>query len=412
MQLASFPPRRDPAPRLQIFVSDLGATGVVRNAVAIANRAAASGYDVRLLTCIAGGLLAGEVDPRVTIVELLHRSKRSAPRRTQLKQVFGAYRNHSRTWRPDIFFSAGNHGHLLSSFAWLGLPGSKLLRISNDLRHGKPSLRARLWRSLKFQAMTMLADRLVLVSRAHGSHPLLSRLVAKGKALVIPNGVDIQAVRDASLEPCPHAWAKDRDIPFVLAIGRHVKQKNFAVLLRSFAAARRERPMRLIILGEGEAGESVRLHNLAVGLGVAADVNFVPPTSNPFPYMAAAHALILPSLWEGSSNVLLEALACGTPVVASRSAGDAEQILSHGRFGVLVDPADEMGMAAALLKQTGPDPVSPGSRALAFNRAVVLEDYMRLFRQCLGRTVRPVGTSAAELAPVLTHPISKVAAGR
>jgi glycosyltransferase involved in cell wall biosynthesis len=393
MQLASFPPRRVPAPRLQIFVSDLSATGVVRNALAIANQAAASGYDVHLLTCTANGVLAGQVDPRVTIVELLDGPNRSAPRRAQLKQVFRSYRGHSRAWRPDILFSAGNHGHLLSTFAWLGLPGAKVLRISNDLRHGTPSSPARLWRSLKFQAMTMLSDRLVVVSREHGGHPLLCRLVAKGKALVIPNGVDVQAVRNASLEPCPHPWASDRDVPIVLAIGRHVKQKNFAFLLRAFAAARRQRPMRLIILGQGEAKESVRLHNLAVGLGVAADVSFVPTTANPFPYMAAAHALALPSLWEGSSNVLLEALACRTPIIASRTAGDAEQLLSRGRFGVLIDPKDEEGLAAALLEQVGPDAIYPGSRALAFNRAVVLEDYMRLFRQCVGRRQRAIRTA-------------------
>lgn len=401
MQLASLPTNCDPAPRLQLFVSDLGATGVVRNAVAIANRAAACGFDVRLLTCTADGVLAGQVDPRVTIIELLNRAKREAPRRSQLKQIYLAYRRHSREWRPDILFSAGNHGHLLSTFAWLGLPGAKLLRISNDLRHGKPSPVTRLWRTLKFRLITTRADRLVLVSRSHDSHPLLARLISKGKALVIPNGVDIQAVRDASLEPCTHPWANDREVPIILAIGRHVKQKNFATLLNAFAAARRQRSLRLIILGDGEAAESVRLHNLAVGLGVAADVAFVPATPHPFPYMAAAQALALPSLWEGSSNVLLEALACEIPVIASRTAGDAEDLLAQGKFGVLVDPSDEEGLSAALLKQTGSNPILPGSRALAFNRAVVLEDYMRLFRKCLGRrprrdNVTPISASRIE----------------
>lgn len=399
MSLVRFRPSSHRATRLQIFVSDLSATGVVRNAVAIANHASASGFDVRLLICTAGGVLTGEVDPRVTIVELVDRSESNSPRRSLLKQVFLAYRRHSREWRPDILFSAGNHGHLLSTFAWLGLPGSKLLRISNDLRHGTPSLPARLWRTLKFKLITMLADRLVLVSRAHGSHPLLSSLIGKGKALVIPNGVDVQAVREASLEPCPHPWARDRRTPFVLAVGRHVKQKNFAVLLKAFAAARRQRPMRLIILGDGQAGESVRLHNLAIGLGVAADVAFVPATSNPFPYMAAAHALALPSLWEGSSNVLLEALACGTPVIASTTAGDARQLLSSNKYGVLVDPADHDCLAAALLQQTGPNRIYPGNRALAFNRALVLEDYLRLFRQCAGLTtpsVAPIRIQASE----------------
>jgi glycosyltransferase involved in cell wall biosynthesis len=374
MELASFPLRGVPAPRVQLFVSDLSATGVVRNAVAIANRAAANGYDVRILTCSADGVLSDQVDPRVSVVELLKGTRETLSRRTQLRQTFLAYRRHSRDWRPDILFSAGNHGHLLSTFAWLGLPGSKLLRISNDLGHGSPNLAARIWRSLKFRLMMSLADRIVLVSRASGNHGPLSRFIGNGKAVAIPNGVDVQAVRTASLEPCPHPWAASRDVPIVLAIGRHVKQKNFATLLMAFAKARRQREL--------------RLHNLAISLGVAADVDFVAATSNPFPYMAAAHVLALPSLWEGSSNVLLEALACETPVIASRTAGDAEQQLSYGRFGLLVDPLDSDGLAAAILRQTGQDAVDPSSRALAFDRAVALEDYMRVFRQCIGRATR------------------------
>ena len=392
MNLVQFP-ARVPVARLQIFVSDLSATGVVRNAVAIANRAAASGYDVRLLTCRAGGVMGGKVDPRVAIVELLASAEPGSSRRSQLKQSFLAYRRHSRAWRPHILLSAGNHGHLLSSFAWLGLPGSKVLRISNDLCHGAPSPLARLWRRLKFRMVTALAHRLVLVSRSRDRDRLLSRCIASGKAVVVPNGVDVQAIQNASLEPCPHPWARDGDVPLLLAVGRHVRQKNFLLLLRAFAAARRKQAMRLIILGEGMPGETLRLHNLAVSLGVSADVQFVAPTDNPFPYMAAARALVLPSLWEGSSNVLLEALACGTPVIASRTAGDAEQILSRGRFGLLVDPSDEEGIADALLRQVGPDPVVPGNRAVAFGLAVTLGNYMQLFDHLAGSRARDRGVT-------------------
>lgn len=400
MLLSRFPNNGFAAPRLQIFVSDLGATGVVRNAVAIANHAAASGYEVRLLTCTANGVLRSEIDKRVVLIELLGGESKAESRRSQLKRTFLAYRRHSRDWRPDILLSAGNHGHLLSTFAWLGLKGKKLLRISNDLRHRKPSPPARLWRNLKFKLITLLADRLVLVSRAQCESPLLSRMVSTGKAVVIPNGVDIDAVQSASRRPCPHPWTADRSVPIVLAVGRHVKQKNFHILLKAFACARRERKIRLIMLGDGQAGETVRLHNLAIGLGIGADVAFVPSTSNPFPFMAASHALALPSLWEGSSNVLLEAMACEIPIIASHTAGDARQLLSDGKYGILVDPTDEQGLARAILKQTGTDPVCPDGRALAFNRAVAIEDYLRLFRQCIATMERTVPHATQRLRPL------------
>ena len=374
-------PARAAAPRLQIFASDLSATGVVRNAIAIANEAAASGYEVRLLTCQPAGVLRNEVRPDVTLINLLGKSDGPSARRTQLKKALFAYRGHCRSWRPDIMLSAGNHGHLLSTFAWLGLPGTKVLRLSNDLDHGAPSLPARLWRSLKFRLMTGRADLLVLVSRAFTRDALLCRKIVEGKALVVPNGVAADEVLRASLLPCPHPWAQDGSVPIVLAVGRHARQKNFDTLVEAFALARRKRPMRLLFLGDSVGPEGQRLQAMVADLGLSKDVDFVPPTANPFPYMAAASVLALPSHWEGSSNVLLEAMACGTPVIASRTAGDAEFVLGGGQHGLLVDPDDVGGLASAVLAQTGDAPLQPGTRAWSFDRRAALRRYVRLFDQ-------------------------------
>lgn len=382
MNMAGFP-RRCVAPRVQIFVSDLSATGVVRNAVEIANVATASGYDVRLLTCSPDGVMRNQLRADVTLVKLANGAGTPQSRRLQLQQALAEYRRHSRDWHPDIMLSAGNHGHLLSCIAWLGLSGAKLLRVSNDLRHGSPSLLTRLWRDLKFRLVARLADRLVLVSRVQGEHPVLARHLASGKAEVIANGVDVEAVRAASRHSCPHRWAEDTCVPIVLAVGRHARQKNFGTLLKAFAVARERRRMRLIILGDGPNAETARLQSLAGVLGIRDDVDFVPATANPFPYMATARTLVLPSLWEGSSNVLLEAMACGTPVIASRTAGDAQQVLADGRYGILVDPQDIDGIASSLLRQTGGDTVLPGERAMSFARSLAMRRYVRMFDQLI-----------------------------
>ena len=380
MNMAGFPKWRCTAPRVQIFVSDLSATGVVRNAIGIANEAAACGYEVRLLTCRPEGVLRCQIRADVTLVRLTGEARDGRSRVHQMQGALAKYRRHSRNWRPDIMLSAGNHGHLLSCIAWLGLPGAKLLRISNDLRHGSPYFLTRLWRDVKFRLVAGMADRLVLVSRAHGDHPLLAGHVATGKAHVIANGVDVEAVRAASSQPCPHRWADDA-IPIVLGVGRHSRQKNFATLLKAFAIARARRPMRLIILGDGPKGQSAALRSLADELGIRDDVDFVPATSNPFPFMAAARTVALPSLWEGSSNVLLEAMACGTPVIASRTAGDAQHVLGEGCYGVLVDPHDVEGLASSLLQQIGRNSIGPGGRAASFSRGLALSRYLRLFDQ-------------------------------
>jgi glycosyltransferase involved in cell wall biosynthesis len=370
---------RAPARRLQLFVHDLSATGVVRNAIALANEAAASGYEVRLLTCNAEGMLRGQVGPNVAVVKLNEGRGRRRSRNLDMIRALFAYRRHSRDWAPDLMMSAGNHGHLLSTLAWLGLPGVTVLRFSNDLTHGSPSRLTRLWREARFRLMAWLANRLIYVSRAQGEHPLLAGQLDAGKALVIPNGVDLEFVRSEAAKNCPHSWLTDESIPVVLAVGRHVKQKNFHMLLSAFAQARARRPMRLMFLGDGKPVEIDRIKRLAAELGVERDVAFVPAVANPFPYMAAAAAFVLPSRWEGSANVLLEAMACGTPVVASRTAGDAEHVLASGEYGMLVDPLNEVEIANAMLRQIGPNAIQPGARANAFCRRLVLRRYLRLF---------------------------------
>ncbi len=91
----------------------------------------------------------------------------------------------------------------------------------------------------------------------------------------------------------------------------------------------------------------------------------------------------LASHWEGSSIALLEALAAGTPTVVSRAAGDAAEVLDHGRYGLLVDPGDADAFAAALLRQIE-DPVFPGDRAAAFDMATMA----RAYREVLAASLR------------------------
>jgi glycosyltransferase involved in cell wall biosynthesis len=329
--------------------------------------------------------LRPEVDGKVELVELVRPSVARQPRTQQLRRSLVAYRQETRRWRPDILFSAGNHGHLLSTLAWTGLPGIKILRISNDLKRAATRLSPlrRLIRSAKFRIMASLADRLVFVSRAMERNPVMGSMVQRGRAVVIPNGVDIDRVRAGLSESCSHPWIASANVPVVLAVGRHVPQKNFRVLIEAFALARQHRPMRLLFLGEGKESAIAELRAAAAELGVADDIGFEPPTKNPFSFICGADVVALPSLWEGSANVLLEALACGTPVIASRTAGDAALVLDDGRYGVLVDPDDRAGIAAAILRQISSDAVLPGDRAESVSRQVSLERYLKLFVECL-----------------------------
>lgn len=381
--------------RLQIFVHDLSATGVVRNAIAIANEAAARGYAVRLLTAAPDGALRDLVSPAVELIGIMPPGLSHLPRRAQLRRSRDELRRRTIEWKPEVLFSAGNHAHKTATKAWLGLPGIKILRISNALGHNLPRWSwRRIRRQLRFAVMTGLADRVILISRQMERDPAFAGILRSGKARVITNGVDVERVRRLAAQPCPHRWFQGDQEPVVLAVGRMVEQKNLDLLVRALAHARRKRPLRLVVLGEGSPEARERLRSLAERLGVEGAMAQLPPTPNPFPYVAAADVVALPSWWEGSSNVILESMACGTPVVAARTAGDAWHVLDEGRFGLLVDPTDEHGLADALLRQTGPDPVRPGDRVLDFTADATLRSYMDLLDQAAAEARRRGKASA------------------
>ena len=128
-----------------------------------------------------------------------------------------------------------------------------------------------------------------------------------------------------------------------------------------------------MIVGPGPASLRAELVALATQLGVAHRVDLVGEKLNPYPFMRAADAFVLPSLWEGRSNVLLEAMACDVPIVASRRAGDAGDLLGEGQFGLLVDPLNVREMAGAILQQIGHGACRPGSRSLEYDQAVALD---------------------------------------
>lgn len=170
----------------------------------------------------------------------------------------------------------------------------------------------------------------------------------------------------------------------VLAIGRLAPQKNFDTLLRAFALLRRERPARLMILGESRDDARAQLMAQAADMGIADDLALPGTVDNVFPWLAACDAFVLPSWWEGSANVLLEAMAVDAPCVASRSAGNAAQLLDDGRCGLLVDPADAGAMAQALARQIDPaTQLRPGTRIEAFGMEAVSAAWAQLARALL-----------------------------
>lgn len=146
-----------------------------------------------------------------------------------------------------------------------------------------------------------------------------------------------------------HAWFSPDAAPVILAVGRLTEQKDFPTLMRAFACVRADRPVRLVILGEGRLRPD--LEQLAASLGIRADVDMPGFVPNPFQYMARASLLVLSSLYEGLPGVVIQALACGCPVVSTDCPGGSKEILADGQYGALVNIGDINAMANAIRAQ-------------------------------------------------------------
>lgn len=377
-------------PDLAIMTFDLGVSGVVLNALRIAKAAHKSGLATELWVGQAAGQLHGDVPHGVQVFDLgldigevytrRQRTDASSNAVPALKRLLAER-------RPKIALSAGNHFHSVATAAFRQghtSSGSRLLgRVSNAAPRWKwsnlPMSLAKRWAARqRFARM----HRLIAVSEEIKSQLEHEVWVDGRKIVVIPNGIDASRTETLANEPLSHPWFSPDSPPVVLGVGRLVPQKGFDVLIRAFALARRRSLMRLVIVGDGPPETRNQLSELAQRLGVADDVWFAGLVANPFPFYRAAKLFVLSSRWEGMSNALLEAMACGCPSVSTLSPGSRE-VLADGRYGLLVPVGDSDMLASAIAAQLSRS-ISHDElreRAKDYDLRSSMRKYVRLFEE-------------------------------
>ena len=352
---------------LAFFMHGFEMGGAQRSTLMICNALAARGLKVDLVVVCGEGPLRAELDQAVTVHEVgsawgrmpLLRKKRWWRVRTA---TLGLVR-YLRRERPEVLVSSANHSALVTAAAhrWAAVPEIALvLRVTNPVRGGKRGLkhvfkRAALSRDLlRVDAVATLAPR--LSEEIIALTPSVADRVA-----VMPNAV-VDVARIEASRALPPPWPVDGR-KTVLAVARFAPQKDLATLLRAFALLPVECNAKLVIYGDGPL--RAELEALGAELGLQDRLSMPGLIANPFTAMHHADVFVLSSRWEGLPGTLLEAMACGCPVVSTDCPAGSREILLDGVLGPLPPVGDPQALAQAitqLLEQ-------PSDRAALIARA-------------------------------------------
>lgn len=329
------------ARRFAIFAPDMAGGGAERAALQLAAGLNDRGFRTDLVLAAAKGPRMAEVPQAVEVVDLgAERVLTSLPALTR----------YLRRARPYAMASFLDHANIVALWArrLAGYPSRLVVVEQNHLSTAATNGKSRRDRMMPKLVRRFYPWATCVAGVSAGVVADLSALadtIAADRYRVIYNPIVTDAMLERAAARIDHPWFEAGD-PVLVAAGRLRPQKDFPTLIRAFERVRATRSGRLVILGEGP--ERARLEALVRELGLDDDVELHGFADNPYAFFANATAFVLSSRWEGLPTVLIEALSCGAPVIATDCPSGPREILAEGRYGRIVPVGDVGALASAL----------------------------------------------------------------
>lgn len=359
---------------IAVFTNTLHTGGVERVAVDLCQGFVDHNYSVDLVLADASGDLLTELPDEVNIIDL------GADR---VLQSILPLRRYISSREPKILYSMMTGPNLISIAAGQSVQSQTKIIISEHNMMFKTN------NSVKDQMIAFatwscypLANHVVAVSEGVSESVYNRTRLSKDKISTIYNPVQVELIKKKGAEPINHNWFNNDDIDVVLSGGRHESQKGFDTLLESFRILSEDNH-RLVIFGTGS--ETKKLELFAEELGISDRVLFTGFVENPYQYMSAADVFVLSSRYEGFGLVLVEAMACGCPVVSTNCNSGPSEILKNGKYGLLVPVGDTKSLAQAI-EYALKNPLDSDiliQRAFDFSEKNIIDNYNMLFNRIL-----------------------------
>jgi glycosyltransferase involved in cell wall biosynthesis len=230
------------------------------------------------------------------------------------------------------------------------------------------------WRKKRIFRHTYNGKNIVTVSAGAAEDLLGPMGVKPGTIQTIYNPVDITWIKEQASEYVPAMPEA-----FLVHVGRFHRQKRHDLLLRAYAKSGVEG--KLLLLGKGSRQAESDLRMLAQDLGITDKVVFAGFQANPYPWIKKARGLVLASDYEGLPTVILEALACGTPVISTDCPSGPAEILTGNLAGCLVPVGDEAALAGAIAQLWATPPVVESAVLDRFTPNTVVAQYLKLCKE-------------------------------
>jgi glycosyltransferase involved in cell wall biosynthesis len=360
-------------PRVAVFIPNLEGGGAERVTANLIGGLVRSGISVDLLVIRAQGPNLARIPPQVRVTEL------GAPRTLQAVRPLAAWLKRE---RPDALLA------VMDSAAAAAMAARRLARVATRLvavLHSATWMQATATipfgeRWLPVALRGLLVDTEAIVCVSHGAAGELVRLFPwlRAKVHTIYNPVVTSELLARAQEPPQHPWLIQTEVPVVVAVGRLCAAKDFATLIQAFSLLRARRQVRLIVFGDGELRADLQAQVARLNLGNS--VQLPGWTDNPWSALSHAALFALSSEYEALPTVLIEALACGTPVVATDCRFGPREVLQDGLLGRLVPVRDAAALAGAM-SETLDQPLAAATlqaRAQVFSETLCTDQYLQL----------------------------------
>ena len=380
-------------PDLAVVLRAFEGGGAQRDMILLCNALSANGVQIVVLTLRPEGPLRGLLDPSIAVVQVPG---------GQIRYAIPGLRRVLRDLKPAAIVSSEASLNLCTLIAVRTLPRYKQPKLV--LREvGSPSIAQRrdpyAQNRIAYRVLRRLyryAD--CIVALTEGARRDLHEnfaVPADRIALMLTNAVipDAEARRIACWD-----GESGRETDLIVSVGRLSPEKDQRSLIRAAAMLPADLPWRLALVGDG--AERAALEALVRDLGLTDRVVFAGQVADPFAFMMRARVAVCASVYEGLCNAIIEALACGTPVVSTNCPYGPFEILQGGRFGTLTPIGDAKAMAAAIAAamRNVPDRGALRARGFDYTAARAAERFLEIIGELdvlPARTSRPLAVASA-----------------